>query len=322
MPGSEREPGEAARHPAAAAEACAAEPRVVAAGGCEIVVARFAGYCYGVERALRLTEEALARAEEPVATLGPVIHNPTVVADLETRGAHVVDDVDEAQRGTLVVRTHGVAPEVLERARRRGLRVVDATCPFVTAGQRKARALREAGFTVVILGERDHPEVVGLQGHAGGEALVVEDAAEVRREAVAGRRVGVVVQTTQSHEALARLAAALAPLARELLVHNTVCDATAKRQRAACELAAQVDVVVVVGGRNSANTMRLARLCRGVQARTHHVERAAEVRPEWLGGARRVGVTAGASTPDAEIEATVARLVELCGQASAGDGDR
>ena len=284
----------------------------MAAGGCEIVVARHAGYCYGVERALRMTGEALARAEGPVATLGPVIHNPIVVADLEERGARVVHDIGEADGGTLVVRTHGVAPDVLERARARGLRVVDATCPFVTAGQRKARALREAGYTVVILGERDHPEVVGLQGHAGGDALVVEDADDVPRAAVTGRRVGVVVQTTQSHEALARLAATLAPLARELLVHNTVCDATAKRQSAACELAAQVDVVVVVGGHNSANTMRLARLCRGVQARTHQVERAAELKAEWLVEARRIGVTAGASTPEAEIAATVARLRELC----------
>lgn len=313
MRGSECAPGEGALdQEAARADERRAEPHVVPATGCEIVVARYAGYCYGVERALRLTEEALAGAERPVTTLGPIIHNPSVVSALEARGIGVVDEVDEAPAGTLVVRTHGVAPEVIARAGRRDLHVVDATCPFVAVAQRKARDLHEAGYTVVILGEHDHPEVEGLQGFAGGQAVVVEDAADVPLERLKGGKVGVVVQTTQARDALARLAAALAPAARELLVYNTVCDATEKRQSAACELAAQVDVVIVVGGRNSANTMRLVQLCRTIEARTHHVETAAELREEWLSGARRVGVTAGASTPDGEIEATVGRLQALC----------
>jgi len=298
---------------AAHADERRAAPRVVVAGPCEIVVARYAGYCYGVERALRLTEDALAGAERPVATLGPIIHNPSVVEALADRGVGVVDAVEEAQGGTLVVRTHGVAPEELAGADRRRLHVIDATCPFVAVAQRKARALHEAGYTVVILGEHDHPEVVGLQGFAGGEAIVVADPDDAPLDRLEGRKVGVVVQTTQAHDALARLAATLAPLARELLIYNTVCDATEKRQSAACELAAQVDVVIVVGGRNSANTMRLAQLCRGIEPRTHHIETADELRDEWVAEARRVGVTAGASTPDDEIEATVARLQQVCG---------
>lgn len=289
-----------------------AAQREVAAAGCQIVIAGYAGYCYGVERALRLTEDALASAESPVATLGPIIHNPSVVEALAARGVNVVDDAAHAQGGTLVVRTHGVAPEVVAEARGLNLDIIDATCPFVAVAQRKARALHEADYQVVILGEHDHPEVVGLQGFAGGEAIVVADPDDVRGDQLSNRKVGVVVQTTQTRDALARLAAALAPLARELLVYNTVCDATEKRQSAACELAAQVDVVVVVGGRNSANTMRLAQLCRGIEPRTHHIETAKELRAEWVAGARRVGITAGASTPDGEIEATVARLRRLC----------
>jgi 4-hydroxy-3-methylbut-2-enyl diphosphate reductase len=290
------------------------ELRHVRAGNSEIVVARYAGYCYGVERALRLTGEALEGAPSPVATLGPIIHNPSVVGSLKDRGVDVVDDVDEAAAGTLIVRTHGVSPDVIEHAHARRLNVVDATCPFVSVAQRKAAALREAGYAVVILGERDHPEVVGLQGFAGAEAVVVEDAAGLPLDRLRGRRVGVVVQTTQTRANLSALAAELAPLARELLVFNTVCDATEKRQSAACELADEVDVVVVVGGRNSANTARLAQLCAAIEPRTHHIESAAELRPEWLDGARRVGVTAGASTPDEEIEATVRALLDLCGE--------
>lgn len=294
-----------------------AELRHARRGDVDIVVARYAGYCYGVERALRLTGEAVDAAPEPVATLGPIIHNPSVVGSLQARGVDVVGDVDEAERagvGTLIVRTHGVSPDVLEEARSRSLNVVDATCPFVAVAQRKAAGLQQAGYVVVILGERDHPEVAGLEGFAGAEAAVVEDAAGLPLESLRGRRVGVVVQTTQTRANLSGVAAALAPVARELLVYNTVCDATEKRQSAACELAGEVDVVVVVGGRNSANTARLAQLCRAIEPRTHHIESAAELRAEWLRDVRRIGVTAGASTPDEEIEATVRTLLELSGE--------
>ena len=290
-----------------------AELRHVRAGDVEIVVARYAGYCYGVERALRITEEALEAAEGPVASLGPIIHNPSVVGQLEERGVKVVDGAGEAAAGTLIVRTHGVPPEVVEGARARDINLVDATCPFVAVAQRKAASLREAGYAVVILGERDHPEVAGLEGFAGEGAVVVEDAAGLPLAQLRGKRVGVVVQTTQTRANLASVAAALAPVARELLVFNTICDATEKRQSAACELAAEVDVVIVVGGRNSANTARLAQLCRAIESRTHHIESAVELEPAWFAGARRIGVTAGASTPDEEIEATVAALQALCG---------
>ena len=290
-----------------------AELRQVRAGNVEILVARYAGYCYGVERALRITEEALDAAEGPVASLGPIIHNPSVVGQLEERGVKVVDGAGEVAGGTLIVRTHGVPPEVVEGARARHLNLVDATCPFVAVAQRKAASLREAGYAVVILGERDHPEVAGLQGFAGEGAVVVEDAAGLPPAELRGKRVGVVVQTTQTRANLASVAAALAPVARELLVFNTICDATEKRQSAACELAAEVDVVVVVGGRNSANTARLAQLCRAIESRTYHIESAAELEPLWFAGARRIGVTAGASTPDDEIEATVAAQQALCG---------
>lgn len=290
-----------------------ADLRQVSAGAFDIVVARDAGYCYGVERALRITEDALKGATEPVATLGPIIHNPSVVGQLEDRGVEVAEVVDDVRGGTLIVRTHGVAPDVIERVRARRVHIVDATCPFVAVAQRKAASLQRSGYAVVILGERDHPEVAGLEGFAGEGAVVVEDIAGLPLERLRGQRVGVVVQTTQTRANLEKVAGALASVARELLVFNTICDATEKRQSAACELAAEVDVVVVVGGRNSANTARLAQLCRAIERRTYHIESAAELDPAWFVGARRIGVTAGASTPDAEIEATVCALLEIGG---------
>ncbi len=308
--GGERHPRPRRRHDE---DERRADLRHVLAGGVEIVVARFAGYCYGVERALRITEEALEKAQGPVASLGPIIHNPSVVGQLEERGVEVVDSFDRAEGCTLIVRTHGVAPGVIEGAREKHLEVVDATCPFVAVAQRKAATLRDAGYRVVILGERDHPEVAGLQGFAGERAIVVEDATGLPLEELRGQRVGVVVQTTQTTDKLARVATALAPVARELLVFNTICDATEKRQDAACELAGEVDVVVVVGGRNSANTARLAQLCRAIEEHTYHIESAAELQPEWFVGVKRIGVTAGASTPDEEIEATLRALQALSG---------
>jgi 4-hydroxy-3-methylbut-2-en-1-yl diphosphate reductase len=294
--GSARRPGRTERP---------AGQRRVSAGPLTIVVARSAGYCYGVERALQITTEAPGKYPAPITTLGPLIHNPAVVEQLAEQGVKVVESVEEASGGTVVVRTHGVAPQVIEEARQRGLTVVDATCPFVTVAQKKASALSLAGYVVLILGEKDHPEVAGLTACAGKGAVVVEDPGALDTAALRDKRVGVVVQTTQSRERLGQLLRALAPVARETLVYNTICEATEQRQEAAREVASEVDTVLVVGGRNSANTRRLAALCREIQPRTYHVERAGEIKPEWFAGAGMVGIAAGASTPDEEIDAAV-----------------
>lgn len=279
-------------------------------GELEIIVSEHAGFCWGVKRALELTLEAVKQAPEPINTLGPLIHNPGVIEDLRSRGVGVVASLDEMAQGTVILRSHGVPKEIRELLANSSLSVVDATCPFVAAAQEKAQALREAGYLVVILGERDHPEVLGLRSYAGPESLVVESAEDIPLEFQAAR-VGVVVQTTQSRERLAELAAALAPRVRELLVHNTICSATELRQRAAAALAASVDVVIVIGGKESGNTRRLAELCAVKQPRTYHVETPSEIQREWLAGARRVGITAGASTPPEQVQAAQSRIREL-----------
>ena len=299
-----REPQGSEERERAAKERRSELRRLRVAGG-EIVVARYSGYCYGVERALKIAEDAISGLEAPIYTLGPIIHNPGVVGRLAERGVTAIDDLSQVEKGTLVVRTHGVPPQVVEEAQGRGLRVVDATCPFVTIAQSKASALHAAGYLVLVLGERDHPEVAGLKACAGSQAVVVQGVGELDMATVVDRRVGIVVQTTQTRDNLAALAAAVAAVARETLAYNTICDATEKRQSAAREVAREVDAVVVVGGRNSANTNRLVSLCREIQPRTHHIEHAGELRGTWFAGCRRIGVTAGASTPDDEIDAAV-----------------
>jgi 4-hydroxy-3-methylbut-2-enyl diphosphate reductase len=275
-----------------------------------VEVARYAGVCYGVERALKLAEEA-AEKGRPVHTLGPLIHNPQAVQALREHGVEVATCLDEADDGTLVIRTHGVDPRIIAEARERGLDVVDATCPFVTAAHTCAEELVRDGYAVVIVGEEEHPEVEGIMAHAGGRALVVESAADLP-ERLPGRKVGVVVQTTQTMDRLRDVVDALLPRASELRVFNTICSATGKRQQSAEELARAVDVMVVVGGHNSGNTTRLVEISQAVNERVHHVETADELEPAWFAGAESVGVTAGASTPDEQITG-VNRAIEAMG---------
>ncbi len=276
----------------------------------EVIVAEHAGVCYGVERALRLAREA-ASSDAPVHTLGPLIHNPQAVQALADQGVRVVEGPEGIDTGVLIIRSHGVNPAVIERAQERGLAVVDATCPFVSTAQRHAAELARQGYTVVIVGEADHPEVEGIVAHAGG-AIVVEASADLP-ERLPSRRVGVVVQTTQAESRLREVVAALVGRVNELRVYNTICSATVKRQRAADELARRVDVMVVVGGRNSGNTTRLAEICRAVNPRVHHIESAAELDRAWFEGASTVGVTAGASTPEEQIVSVVEAIEALGG---------
>ena len=272
-----------------------------------VEVARYAGICYGVERALQLAEEA-AVSGAPVHTLGPLIHNPQAVTALRERGVEVANTLDDAPSGTLVIRTHGVEPALIEAARDKGLDVVDATCPHVSKAHEAAEELKRGGYTVVIVGEADHPEVEGIMAHAGGEALVVSSADELP-DRLPSRRVGVVVQTTQSLRRLNEIVAAIMPRVSELRVFNTICSATSKRQQSAQELAENVDVMIVVGGHNSGNTTRLAEICSAVNPRVHHVETADDLDPSWFDGAQSVGVTAGASTPDEQMQGVI-RAIE------------
>ena len=275
----------------------------------EVEVAENAGACYGVKRALEIAREAAA-AGGRAHTLGPLIHNPRVVSQLAADGMGVAETLDEAREGTLVLRSHGTAPQVVAEAKRRGFDVVDATCPYVSKVQHRARALAEAGYAVVIIGQPGHAEVEGIRAW-GGDAVVAVADDPGKLPATLPDRVGVVIQTTQSAERVEAVLKAVRARAREVRVEQTVCNATQERQRAARELAGRVDLMLVVGGRNSGNTTRLFEICRPLCAAIHHIEGADEVEPAWLDGVARVGVTAGASTPQEQIDAVRARLLEL-----------
>lgn len=278
----------------------------------DIVLSPHAGYCFGVKRALRIVEEALSSFGPPIYTLGDLIHNPPEVARLREKGVRAVASLDEVPPGaTLVLRAHGVDPGLARAAAERGVRVLDAACPFVQRSQSLARRMAEEGRRVIIVGDREHPEVRSVAAHAGSAAIVgsrgdVEALPPVER-------AGVVVQTTFPRPEAEAVIEALRARVPDLRVNDTICGATEARRDAALELARRVGLMIVIGGRNSSNTKRLFRACgeTGVAARL--VESPADLDPAWFAGVSRVGVTTGTSTPDWLIEAVLRRLEELSG---------
>lgn len=273
----------------------------------KIHVVKEAGFCFGVKRAIRLAFDAANSKDGKAYTLGPLIHNPQVVEDLRKKGVHVARDTGRINKGTLIIRSHGVHPQVLRRVRRKGIRVVDATCPFVKKAQRMAKLLYDEGYQVAVVGEADHPEVQGIVGYVDGSAIVINHN-RMRKTYPNYVRLGVIAQTTLNIDAFRQVVAKLVENTEELKVCNTICDATAKAQRATLRLAARVDMMIVVGGHNSANTTRLAKLCRKLGTPTHHVETAGELRKSWFKNRKSVGVTAGTSTPEWLIKEVVDRI--------------
>jgi (E)-4-hydroxy-3-methyl-but-2-enyl pyrophosphate reductase len=271
----------------------------------KVFVVKKAGFCFGVKRAIKIAFDQAKKKNEKVYTWGPLIHNPQVVEDLKKKGVYVIEDLRKIKKGTLIIRSHGIHPNILEGIKRKKIEVVDATCPFVKKAQNKAKLLSDQGYPVAVVGEADHPEVQGIVGYVNDCALVINPN---QMKGLTGsnymdnfrkfKRLGVVAQTTLNIEAFRQVIGKLVETVGELKVFNTICHATAQIQKATLELAEKVDLMIVVGGHNSANTTRLAKLCKRIGTPTHHIETARELQRGWFKGKTRVGVTAGTSTPD------------------------
>lgn len=278
----------------------------------DIEIADKAGACYGVNRALRIARQA-ADNGGTVQTLGPLIHNPRVVADLEARGVSVAESLSEAACDTLVLRSHGTAPAVKADAVARGFAVVDATCPYVAKVQKHAKELGEAGYAVVIIGEPGHAEVESIRAFGGDAVVAVADTPDKLPDKLP-ERIGVVIQTTQSRDHVEAVLGAIREVCDDVLVKETVCLATQERQKAAADVARRVQLMIVIGGHNSGNTTRLAEICAPLCPATHHIEGPDEIDASWLSGVERIGITAGASTPQEHIDAVVVHLHDLAGE--------
>ncbi|MFH1738659.1 MAG: 4-hydroxy-3-methylbut-2-enyl diphosphate reductase [bacterium] len=277
----------------------------------EIKMAEQTGYCWGVNLAMEMVDKALANNKSPVYTLGPIIHNPHTIELLAAKGLGMADSVSAVESGTVIIRTHGVPPEVALEAKERGLEVVDATCPFVKRAQQKARTLVEEGYNLIVIGEPTHPEVISIVAHAGGGSVIgsEEEVHQLPRQ----RRVGVVVQSTRDPDSTKRIIGEICERFPEVKVFMSICNVTYQRQEEAMDLAKSCDLMIVVGGRNSANTKKLALICEREETPTHLVESAEEIDPAWFEGLRSVGVVTGASTPHIVVDEVYKRLLELSG---------
>lgn len=277
----------------------------------KIVVSRKRGFCAGVRRAVEMMER-FARDEGPIETLGAIVHNPQVVERLAARGVRVAGSLGEIKAGTAAITAHGMGPQVPEEARSRGLRLIDATCPIVKKVHLAARDLAAAGYDIIIFGDPNHQEVRGIADWSGEHVLAAQQWPPPSGHKLSLRKIALLSQTTQGEEEyrgfIARVLESSMSRAREVRIINTICGVTDGQKGAAREMARGVDLVLVVGGRGSANTRHLAETCARAGVEAHHIETAAEIDPSWLAGKDRVGVTAGTSTPDWVIEEVVAAL--------------
>jgi 4-hydroxy-3-methylbut-2-enyl diphosphate reductase len=275
-----------------------------------IVLAEVAGFCFGVKRAVELAEAARRERFGKLTTLGPIIHNEQVIARMQAEGIETAATLEEITEGTVVLSAHGVAPRVLAQAQAQGLGIVDVTCPFVTRVHRMATQLHAQGYQMLIVGDPGHTEVKGVVGAVeaiGGTITPVSSPEEVRALSL-GKKVGLLSQTTQRTDTFAAIVAEVCKVAVDVRAINTICNATDELQEAAVRLARQVEVVLVIGGRKSANTRRLCQLCQEQGVPAYQIETADEIEAAWLEGKESIGLTAGASTPDWIIEEVARRL--------------
>ena len=278
----------------------------------EILVAEKAGFCLGVERALNMVMSAVKDEKKAIYTYGPLIHNPQVVKYLESLGVKVASSIDEIPQGSrVVIRSHGIGPAERKIIDEREFEVIDASCMFVVKAQRMVSELYDEGYTILILGLKEHPEVKALNEYANHEALIAGSLDELPNFDPPPDKLGVICQTTLNTEFFDQAIKRLRAQVPNLVVRNTICDATNKRQKAARDIATEVDAMIVIGGYQSSNTRKLTDICRDRGVDTYHIETPKELKKGWFIGRSRIGVTAGASTPDWMIEEVIRAIQDF-----------
>ena len=272
----------------------------------EVIVAKTAGFCFGVKRAVEQVYEQIEKAERPVYTFGPIIHNEQVVEDLAQKGVRVIDTEEELETvrdAIVIIRSHGVGKHIYDLLERNGVTVVDATCPFVKKIHRIVQEQQAAGRRVIIVGNPEHPEVQGIRGWGDEGTLVVENADQIENLPVSTKdKLCVVAQTTFNYNKFQDLVEKFEKKGYDILVLNTICNATQERQVEAKRIASEVDAMIVIGGRNSSNTQKLYEICRKECKNTYFIQTLGDFNPECVNSVRSVGITAGASTPNQIIE--------------------
>ncbi|MGB7053856.1 MAG: 4-hydroxy-3-methylbut-2-enyl diphosphate reductase [bacterium] len=271
----------------------------------KIYRARHGGFCFGVKRAIKIALEASKKADG-VYSLGPLIHNHLAVEDLRSRGIRPVEKMSGVKnKEVVIIRSHGVAPDVLKKLKSKNCEIIDATCPRVRRAQRYVQRLINEGYYVVIVGEKDHPEVKGLMGYGGTHATIYKD-----KYMIGKKKIGVVPQTTLNQARFNDAVADLMANVIEMKIYNTICRETALRINEATKLAKKANMMIIVGGKDSANTTRLYLTCKKLR-RSYHIESANEIKRSWFKGVKSVGITAGASTPKGQVDDVVRKIRKM-----------
>jgi len=272
----------------------------------EVLKTKNIGFCFGVRRAIKMVLKEVEENKNKVCTIGPIIHNPQMVDILKKKGVTPVEDVSRINEGVVVFRTHGIKKDEEEYIRQKGLKSIDTTCPFVKRVRRHAIYLKKNGYKVVIIGDKNHPEVKSVLSYLDNDGIVLQEPAVIE-----AKKVGVVSQTTLDKGTFVNIVRELAGNVQELRVYNTICESTEIRQKEAIALAGKVDMMLVVGGKNSANTSKLYKVVHMVQPQAHQIETEKDIRPEWFRDVHKVGITAGASTPDLIIDIVERRVKNI-----------
>lgn len=271
----------------------------------EVKLAKSAGFCFGVKRAVELVYEEAKKGGD-IYTYGPIIHNEEVVGDLENKGVRVInspEEIDNLKSGTIIIRSHGVSKDIYDRMINNGLNVIDATCPFVKKIHNIVSEESNKGNVIVIVGNKDHPEVQGIKGWSNGETYIIDSKEEIDKITINnGKKVCVVAQTTFNFNKFKELVEILTKRVYDIIAVNTICNATKERQTEAKSLALESDAMIVIGGRHSSNTQKLYQICKSECDNTMYIQTLDDLVIDELTSVRSVGITAGASTPNNIIE--------------------
>lgn len=273
----------------------------------KITIAKQAGLCYGVKRALRIAKSTREKNKRPVYTLGDLVHNPQVIQELKKQGIHSVDNINDLKSGIIITRSHGISPQLYQKLKQKKLEVVDATCPIVKKIQNLVKSLSQSEEEIIIVGDRNHPETKGLMGYSHQKGQVLENGSQANSLPHKKKRA-VLAQSTQDVLQFKKVVSALLDKTKELNVSNTICKATLTRQNSTLQLASQVDTLFIVGGKNSSNTNKLYKISKKVLPNTHFIERAEEMVPSMLKDAQNIGISGGASTPPEALQETVEKI--------------
>ena len=271
-----------------------------------VTVAKTAGFCFGVERAVNQVYDQIKNENGPIYTLGPIIHNEEVVRDLEEKGVKVLNSENEIltlTEGTVIIRSHGVGKHIYDMLKAQGVQIVDATCPFVKKIHRIVQEQNLQGRRVIIIGDETHPEVEGIKGWGDARTMVVKNEEQMEKlPSFTGEKLCIVSQTTFNYNKFKDLVEKFEKKGYDILVLNTICNATQERQVEAERIASQVDAMIVIGGKNSSNTRKLYEICQKECKDTYYIQTLDDLNPESVNSVRSVGITAGASTPKKIIE--------------------